>query len=243
MKKLYSKLTQIVFTIGIAKCEKIVIPQHMRIYIFFYLIMTLPFATVAKDRVLVIGDSHSVGPFGMTLDALLRKNSFSIYTAASCGSTLQNWMTGKETTCGFFSKDLRGGVKQYKTGPTPVFKTIFKQVQPQILLIQMGANYQYYNSPSEIRVEIKKFLEKYTSQVEKCIWVTHPDSRKYPEQKNQLATLIDEVVSPYCEVFHSYKVTAYPFTGGDGIHYSFSMGIPIAENWAKLVSKQFFNVE
>jgi len=212
-----------------------------------FFILSVSFYTHAShkhkvdQRVMLIGDSHSVGPFGRHLDFLLRKEGYIVHTAASCGSTLKNWITGKSTNCGFFSKNIKGEVIEYNTGQTPLLKNIFDEVKPNILLIEMGANYQYYTFEKQIQEEIRSVLKFYAPMVDRCIWVTHPDSRKYPEQRLKLALLISETVLPFCEVFHSYEVTKYPSKGGDGIHYSFSTAVPIAKNWANLVFEKYFN--
>jgi hypothetical protein len=222
---------------GIMKIFKVT-----RMVLFLFCVSYYTHATHKVDqRVMFVGDSHSVGPFGQHLDFLLRKQGYLVYTAASCGSTLKHWLTGKNTTCGFFSKNIKGQVVEYKKGPTPLLKNIFNEVKPNILLIEMGANYQYYTSERQIQEEIQNVLKVYVPMVDRCIWVTHPDSRKYPEQRLKLAQLINETVAPFCEVFHSYEVTQYPSSGGDGVHYSFGAAIPIAKNWAKLVFERFFN--
>ena len=52
-----------------------------------------------------MGDSHSVGHFGLKLDKLLRTEFNQVSTVASCGSVAKWFFTGKKTRCGYFFRD------------------------------------------------------------------------------------------------------------------------------------------
>ena len=47
------------------------------------------------------------------------------------------------------------------------------------------------------------------------------------------------IIGNDCRIFESHTATQYPATGGDGIHYWFKEGTPVAQNWAKEVFADF----
>jgi hypothetical protein len=46
----------------------------------------------AADRILILGDSHTVGPFGATLDARLRAKGHDTALQAVCGASISWWL-------------------------------------------------------------------------------------------------------------------------------------------------------
>ena len=83
-----------------------------------------------------------------------------------------------------------------------------------------------------------------------CVWVGPPAHRipqdpkasieanakmaaDFKEKMAALVLAIKGTVEPTCEFFDSTQVTDYPLIGGDGTHYSFPVGIPIANSWAE----------
>jgi hypothetical protein len=193
-----------------------------------------------SKTVLLIGDSQSVGPFGRKLDSLLRQNGFQVATYASCGSTLLHWQTGKKTNCGLFIRGLDGKITEKSSAPTPLLKDLLIRIKPQVVIFEFGGNYVSYKSDVAIQKEIKKVIMESKSLVERCVWVTHPNARNNSLQRIKLWKTIEDVVKPTCEIFLSQLITSYPENGGDGVHFSFKEGIPIAENWATKVFEAFF---
>ncbi|GEM_PF-4454356 len=99
------------------------------------------------NNTLVIGDSHTVGPFGRELDRLIRDSGEQVATYSSCGSIVKWWITGQATPCGYFFKTLEGKVSEGTKGPTPLIKNILVKNNPDKIIIAMGANYA--NMPSD----------------------------------------------------------------------------------------------
>ena len=185
--------------------------------------------------VLFVGDSHSVGPFGWKLDELLRAGGNKTATYASCGSIAQWWTTGKPTPCGYYFRDLDGKTVKGQKGPTPIFTALLAEVKPDIVVVELGANYA--NTPSDDFAvkDMAAMAEKIKAAGDACRWVTKPDSRVGHDQIPRILELTYKAVSDKCEVFDSTKVTKYPATGGDGTHYWFKEGLPIANAWAQAV--------
>lgn len=194
---------------------------------------------VQADTILVIGDSHIVGPFGQTLDALLRDKGHEVATFGSCGSIAKWWFSGKSTTCGYFEKNLKGESIETIKKETPLLTSLLKEIKPDEVILEFGANYFSFPSDQFVKNDLIKIIEEIKSSGANCFFVTNPDSRKLKVHQLRLSKLIKEAVGEQCTLFNSLNVTSYPEVGGDGIHYSFKGGKDIAKKWAEEVFKTF----
>lgn len=187
--------------------------------------------------VLIIGDSHSVGPFGWHLDELLRNDGHQVATYASCGSTAQWWFSGKKTGCGYYQRDLNGEVTRANIYSTPLVKDLLKTIKPNVVIIELGSNYvKNFNDDGVIK-EMRDLARTIKDSGSTCYWLTPPDMRLYRTEAPRLNSLIERSVSDFCSIFYSDEVTSYPVEGGDGVHYWFPAGTPVAHEWAEAVSK------
>lgn len=182
--------------------------------------------------VLFIGDSHSVGPFGWQLDENLRQAGHQVATYASCGSIPKWWNNGQKTTCGYFSKDLKGMKTQTNAHPTPLIKNLLNDIRPDVVILEFGGNYVYTPSEEFIINDMKGIVQQVKASGAQCFWVTNPDTRSHKTENPRVWRLIKEAISNECPIFESQTVTKYPASGGDGIHYWFAAGTPIAKEWA-----------
>lgn len=198
---------------------------------------------IYASTVLIIGDSHSVGPFGWHLDELLRNDGHQVATYASCGSTAQWWFSGQKTRCGYFERTLDGVVKKANIHSTPLINDLLNEVNPNTVVIELGSNYVKNMNDSAVMNEMKALARTIHTQGSTCFWLTPPDMRLYRTEAKRLNDLIEKSVSEYCSIFYSDEVTHYPDEGGDGIHYWFPAGTPIALSWAEAVSKLSWSQE
>ena len=204
----------------------------MKKIVMFAVLMLLG-VSVKAGTVLFVGDSHSVGPFGWKLDELLRAGGRQTASYASCGSIAQWWVTGKPTPCGYFFRDLEGKTEKGTKGPTPIFTDLLAKVKPDVVVVELGANYG--NTPSDAFAvkDMADMAARIKSAGADCYWVTKPDSRAAHDQIPRILELTNKAVADKCKVFDSTLVTKYPETGGDGTHYWFKEGLPIANAWAQ----------
>jgi hypothetical protein len=214
----------------------------MKKIIMFAIICVFAAHSYAAD-VLFIGDSHSVGPFGWKMDELIRNEpNIKLGTYASCGSVFNWWETGKPTPCGYFFRDVNGKTEKGAKGPTPIFDTLMEELKPQIVIVELGANYAGWASDNAAVEDMKKLVDKIADSGAKCFWISTPDARKGKENIPRVLRLTEEAVLPYCQFFDSTLVTTYPSEGGDGIHYWNEKGRPIAENWANEAFKKILPI-
>lgn len=189
----------------------------------------------APISILFVGDSHSVGPFGQTLDKLLRTIPDSqVASYASCGSIAKWWYTGATTSCGYFFHGEDSAIVSGTKGPTPLFSPIFLRLKPHLTVVELGANYAGMPSDDFAINDMKRMAKEIRDGGSECLWVTKPDSRDRSAIP-RILKLTKDAVGEYCTIFDSTKVTTYPATGGDGVHYWNTLGTPIAKKWASLV--------
>jgi hypothetical protein len=203
--------------------------------IMIFAVLMVAGVTARAGTVLFVGDSHSVGPFGWKVDELLRGAGHKTASYASCGSIAQWWVTGKPTPCGYFFRGLDGKTEKGTKGPTPIFTELLEKVKPDTVIVELGANYAGLPSDDFAIKDMATMAEKIKAAGAACYWVTKPDSRKGHEDIPRILELTYKAVSDKCRVFDSTKVTKYPETGGDGIHYWSKEGTPIANAWAQFV--------
>lgn len=185
--------------------------------------------------VLFIGDSHSVGPFGQSLDQLLRTlPNTRVASYASCGSIAKWWYNQTTTPCGYFFHGENSTSESGKSTATPLFTPHLNRLKPDLTIVELGANYAGLPNDNFAINDMRRMAKEIIESGSDCLWVTKPDSR---DRTNipRILRLTNEAVKDYCVIFDSTKVTTYPATGGDGVHYWNTLGTPIARKWASLV--------
>jgi hypothetical protein len=185
--------------------------------------------------ILFIGDSHSVGSFGVQQDALLRGvKGFRVATYAICGTSPQSWFDGARTPCGYFLRDTEGREQRGLEMDTPLINNLLKVHQPRYTVIELGAN--MYGWPIEWVEKVSMAMAMaVVNSGSKCIWIGPPQARLQPEPElGRIFDALQRSVVPYCMLFDSRNYTSYPSSGGDGIHFNSlgESGQHIAESWA-----------
>jgi hypothetical protein len=211
--------------------------RTLSIFAFVIFTQTLP-ADAWAVSTLLIGDSHSVGAFGKTLDSLLRSDpSREVRTVASCGSIIRWFYTGTPTPCGFLKIDANGKVTEALKAPTPLLPELLAEKKPDLIIVELGANYMVGYPEATLIRDVDQLLKEIDSTGAKCLWVSPPDSRKYREERKLLVARLEKLVNARCQWFDSLQHTRYPESGGDGVHYSTSSLIPVAREWASQVHR------
>ena len=217
------------------------------------------FLKVARPiKVLVIGDSLSLGPFGEALEGFLRKwNAASdVCLFASCGSSPEHWLKTTPdfmTPCGYRESTPDGGMKvDFSNGQrprlarTPKIPEILARFSPQIVVVQLGTNWmdglpanavQDGEAHKQIIREFIKELRAQSPPPARIVWVLPPESSKYsPTVKGEVERWVTECAKELgFQTILSRRMTGKYMpgkTGGDGVHY----GDADAEKWAKGVN-------
>lgn len=228
--------------------------SFMRLLFFILALISMP---TFASTVIVVGDSQTTGPFGKTLDQLLRQNH-NVVTRGVCGSIGQHWQDGKTTTCAKWNwgKDIQG--HEILSTVTPKLSDLVNDVNPDYVILQFGGNYRNkLEDPNfSISDDVSKLIETAQSKGAKCLFVTGPDTYKQRELIPATIERLEKGVAGKCDFFDSSQpVTQYPDEAAkeilpngkhrvDGYHYNFvPEGEPVAKAWAKMVFEKFTELE
>ena len=195
--------------------------------------------TLLASTILIVGDSHTVGPFGQKLDEVLRSEGVKVATYASCGSIAKWWYNGQKTTCGYFERDLTGNKTEATKYSTPLFTDLLKMVKPDHIIIALGTNYVKNLNDESVKADLTVMMNDIRSTGADCFWILPPDMRQFRTEIPRLNRLVKSVAGEECRYLESASITRYPVTGGDGIHYWSAEGTPLARAWAIEAARVF----
>lgn len=203
-------------------------------------------ANGAKN-ILIVGDSHSYGPYGTVLDDHFRKQGHKVASYASCGSSPSTWVRSssnfQQTNCGFWSKSPSGKEIRVKSHKLPSFQEAITQSQPNLTIISLGTN--ALSSSQNIKNEVshaERMMETLQKANSQCVWIGPPDLDKKPFSANleQGVRAFKAAAEKYkCKYIDSTRYTSYPKGKSDGIHYS----PKDSKAWGEAVAKELASVQ
>ncbi|MEI7955225.1 MAG: SGNH/GDSL hydrolase family protein [Verrucomicrobiota bacterium] len=196
------------------------------------------------SKVLMIGDSLTVGPFGDQIEAWLLQNlgpnRVAIY--GSCGSSPEQWLASHKnfvSPCGYrettslshITHDSGRGHRSNAIS-TPKIETLMAKYRPQIVIVQLGTNHfdTVLREGKRSLPELAEIYEAFANAVygpgsstRMVIWIAPPDSSKFPKWvQDEVENLISSTNRKRgFYTFQSRKFTHYtPACGSDGVHYN-----------------------
>ncbi len=197
-------------------------------------------------RVLMIGDSMSVGGFGEGmaewLVAKLGRASVAMY--AACGSSPEHWLRDEpdyQTHCGYreitprtnILYDYVGG-RRPAPAVAPKVEDLVAILHPRTVVVQLGTNWMDAMNAGdstkfgEILYRFVNAIRSEPGTVRQIIWITPPDSSHYSRNVQDIVkNLIIAGGRKYgYAVVDSLRYTHYTpgRSGGDGIHYNSEEG-------------------
>ena len=213
----------------------------------------------ASTRVLMIGDSLSVGPFGdlveRYLEARVGRSNFALF--ASCGSSPENWLRSEPdyyTKCGYRENSPeRQALIDFHDGKppprvrTPKVEDLIARYHPTTIIVQLGTNWMDPLTKPKGHEEDKfsGILDRFAvalrsppNSVRQVIWIMPPDASAYSVAvQRTVDSLIKNVAKKNTYwLIDSRRMTHYirGKTGGDGVHYNKDAAKP----WADQVTRK-----
>lgn len=210
-------------------------------------------------RILMVGDSLTVGGFGDAMQTYLlgRFGSDNVAVYASCGSSPEHWMrSGPKfiTKCGYREQTPSSSkLYDYERGKrpqqvlTPKLEDLVATFHPTIVIVQLGTNWMdgMHSNPASDRSAYGKVIDRFVTAihsdpntVREIIWITPPDSSRY--SKAVEARVKDQITGAAArdsfETIDSSSMTHYVRgkSGGDGVHYNSEE----AKVWANRVTRE-----
>ena len=193
-------------------------------------------------KILFIGDSHAVGLFGKELfDRLHNKFPESeLYFYAVCGSSPRWWINSHETKCGYWQLESNGHEIKTKQAFTPDLKALLHNIKPNLVIVEQGTNLIKLKT-EDVKQEVIQLIDfiKATTPA-KIFWIGPPDARIYSKKALKATFLAMSKVcagqKPKIILIDSRKVTHYPASAKDGIHYNGIQGELEHIKWATKVA-------
>jgi hypothetical protein len=210
-------------------------------------------------KVMLIGDSLSVGGFGDVMEKFLLKKYGSQQVAifASCGSSPEDWLSGDfVTSCGY--RQTTPGSKpmllEYENGVrprpvrTPKVRALLGHYRPETVIVQQGTNWMdalaANGRPDAARY--RRIIADFIKELRRgnpavtIFWVLPPASSKYPPRVHEE---VDGWINEASRKMGFYTINSRTLTkayrdgrtGGDGVHYSDAA----AGAWARGVYGKF----
>lgn len=223
----------------------------MRILILLFIISNI---ALSKD-ILLIGDSHTAGPFGKLLHKKLTA-SHNIVTLGHASSAAIHWMsdTNYKLSGGVFNEMHLNGRDFNNPHSThwrekvivPKFKALLKNAsyhiewgqvfRPELIIIALGANDARSISDEQGRVresEYKRRQSAITAMLDAikvpCLWIGPPNGIKKPQANQKtLYKYLEEAIIGRCEFLSSNH---YMVRGCDGVHMNCSSEMHNAKSW------------
>lgn len=212
-------------------------------------------------KVLLVGDSLSVGPFGSAMQSLLSRSfgEGKVCLFASCGSSPEDWLPGPVfvTKCGYRQKTPSGSqLSDYGSGgrpraiKTPKLRTITANYNPEFVMVQLGTNWMDGLAAGGVpdADRHKKIIGDFIRELRRgqppraIFWVLPPASSKYPVRVH---AAVERWINDSARTMGFYTINSRQITGGyragrsggDGVHYSDEAG----RRWAASVFRKFLS--
>ncbi len=186
-------------------------------------------------RVLMIGDSHTVGAFGAELDAKLRSTGAQVATYGASGSSATQWANGGTTRSGWVARGANGQVEQppwNQPHAIPKLEELIAREKPGLIIVNLGANFRNGDPTSQVR-SLGEVAKKHGI---KLIWVGPPKTREDSGDDSAIKAF-DQKMAAAMAPYGTY-IPSDPFTptysGSDGLHYGSEAG----KKWAQGVFGQ-----
>lgn len=201
-------------------------------FLFLFIIGANSFGAGPAKKLLLIGDSHTVGGFGASLDLLLKQNFAVSRVAASGASTFSFFRNANSPPDTRFCYSTRSGlvwtgydgrvidvsVDKIQSKHAPCVSELQKPL-PDLLVIALGSNQLGYGE-LDWKKQISDILSAFKGVP--CVWIAPPSMRYFGDQRVGAFHKTLSEVAGHCTVFQSAhpSVTVYDPVKGDGIHYS-----------------------
>jgi len=197
--------------------------------------------------VLILGDSLSLCGFGKRLDKKFRADPRvkSVFTYCACGTNPLSWLKEKpyahiQTHCGYWSieslpdshaikelRDVYGMTRGHtpKSHPVPKLEDLMTTIQPDILVMQTGANlFGLFSGREKVKPDrdaptLRKYLVPFVekaitppSKLRKIYWVAPPTSGRVPGEVQEFVfQQTQNDIGSVTHVIDSRKLVTYPY--------------------------------
>jgi hypothetical protein len=222
----------------------------MKSLAIMFLALTAAASENAPRRFVIIADSHGVlGPFGAAVDNVLRELPGSDVLDVSIGASAPSWFYHPTVSkCAYIGRSDEKHApppRKCSTMRSPLASKLLRKMAGHTVVVALGSNLVY--DPQGLgyaRSSSERLVRDIQAAGARCVWVGPPRMRRFSDAK------IDEIYKalrdamrgdtshPPCVFLDSRGLTSYPATGGDGVHYNFPQGEPVAQQWGETIAHE-----
>src|SRR6266480_1677966 len=224
--------------------------------------------------VLILGDSLGLCGFGKRLDQKFRGDPRvkSVFTYCTCGTNPLSWLKEKpyahvQTHCGYLSieslpdshaikelRDIYGMTRGHtpKSHPVPKLEDLLAKIQPDILVMQTGANlFGLFSGREKVKPDhdaamLRKYLVPFVkkaitppSKLRKIYWVAPPTSGRVPGEVQEFVfEQTQNDIGSVTHVIDGRKLVVYPYKHMEPDKEHF-----VGEDMDKLTDKVFVEID
>jgi len=185
-------------------------------------------------KVLIIGDSQTVGPYGQTLDQLARATGATVSTHASWGASPPWFFNGQETYK-YWTRDAAGQAETHMQAATPRLNDLLARERPDVVVVTMGGNMIAGNaSQADVTLQVSQIGNAVSASGAQLVWVGPPKydpNKRSPEAVDAFYQKLGHIVPEFGTLIDS-RPHISEYAGSDGLHYSGAKGERIARAWA-----------
>jgi hypothetical protein len=197
-------------------------------------------ASARAERVLIIADSHTVGPFGVSLDARLRAKGNDTAMNAVCGASSSWWLAAKRpklSICySLHDYDEKNSPRNGAPPQDPPSVADLAARKPDVIVVALGSNAD--GSAADTAAAAEKLVASLPGRV-RCFWVGPPPM---PQRLNAIQALYKELPKallraarsgPNCALIDSRDLIQPKDASPNDHFYG-----PAAVAWGKVVADQ-----
>lgn len=219
----------------------------------FVLLLALaaPAGAEGTRHVLFLADSHALGPFGDAFEReLVADGRFEVETYAVGGSAPSWFFHGTKSACAYFgnaSKDSPPPAsRKCRPRHTPFVNHLLRK--GELVVVALGTNQIDDPLGWDYGLDtIAKLAAAVREAGADCVWIAPPRMRRFSHDRldgfyRVIARALRTPAAGWCPLIDSRDLTEYPPVGGDGIHYSFPAGDPVARSWGRVAALRIKNM-
>jgi len=190
-----------------------------------------------QTRILMIGDSQVVGPYGAEIHRLLSDTGAAVEQVGVAGASPGWFMQGTVGRSGWIERHADGRVTRpddwRAPHATPRLDELVRHHRPDLVVISLGGNMRGYNE-AWITSQTRALLAVAASSGAQVVWVSSPERRADdadPRAYQAFTRALREAVGDDAQFVDSSRHSDY--AGHDGVHYAGTLGTERAQAWAR----------
>lgn len=179
------------------------------------------------SKVLVLGDSYSVGQYGKRLGQRLRSTGASVEAYGATGVTAAAYLNGTSVTNGFLHQTPTGqavSVSPGKRAQVPRLDELLRKQKPDLVIVSLGPNYLpaarggKHAAGNLAAADLRRVADQVKASGAKLVWVGTPDTSRFSEAAEVDVNRGLRLAARQTDSLFVDPKPLQAYRGGDGLH-------------------------